>query len=85
MVFAALRYLRHLTVCLPTRICIHKINAVFRNLLFINIFKFIRADDTLLKKSFGTLRKNHFLYKISHFGMGFSKRICYDRKKVNLS
>ena len=35
------------------------ISAVFRNLLFINIFKYILADDNLLKNSFtfGTPRK----------------------------
>ena len=61
-------YLRHCAIYftylyvfrVPTHICIYKINAVFRNLLFINIFKYIQADDNLLEKSFGTLRKYHF-------------------------
>ena len=57
------------------------LNAVFRNLLFINLFRYIIADDNLLEKTFGTPRKNHCSNKISHFGVRFSKRICYNPKK----
>ena len=43
-IFAALRYLRQLPVCLPTCICIHEINADFHNFLFINIFEYINIS-----------------------------------------
>ena len=80
MLFAALHYLHHLPVCLPTHICIHKINSVFRNLVLINIFKFIRADDNLLEKSFGTLRKNHFFNKKVNENLKLYKK---GKKKVS--
>jgi len=41
------------------------INAVFRNLLFITLFRYILADDNLLEKSFGKPRKHHYLNNIS--------------------